>query len=465
MSVPFDAADAVRWTGGRLLQGDARCVFRAVSTDTRTLEPDAFFVAIAGPNHDAHAYLDQAVGRGAAGLLIEEGRKHPAGPVVIAVDDTTRALGALAAGHRAGFDGPVVAITGSNGKTTTKEMCAAILEQDAPCLRTAGNLNNQFGLPLTLLRRGPEHASVVVEIGMNHRGEIAPLAAIARPTVAVITNVGTAHIEHLGSQAEIAAEKGDLLAALAPDGVAVVNGDDALARAQAERAPGRVVRFGAAAAADVRCEDVRFEDGRDGSFHFALVTPDGRAQVRLPGLGDTLVANAVGAAAAALAAGAGLDAVARGLGRYEPVGGRMRALPLAGGGMLIDDTYNANPESVAAALRCLAQRKGAARGLAVLGDMGELGESAVDAHREAGALAAKLGIDALVALGEHAAEVIDAGVQAGLDPACGHVAPGHAEAARLVNEARRPGDWVLVKGSRAMRMERVVKALTEGEAA
>jgi len=461
VSEPFRMADARAWSGGTLAAGpaDTRCT--GVSIDTRSVAAGDLFVAIRGARHDAHAYLERALAGGAAGLVVEKGRPWPPGAAaVLVVDDTTRALGALAAGHRAGFHGPLVAITGSNGKTTTKEMCAAILAEGGPCLRNRGNLNNQYGLPLTLLEREGRHRSIVVEIGMNHRGEVAALAAIARPTVGVLTNVGTAHIEFLGSREEIAREKGDLLAALPADGTAVVNADDPRACAQAQRTGARVLRFGAAAAADVRAEKVA-DLGASG-FAFALRTPWGDAAVRVAGLGETSVPNALAAAAAALAAGARLDQVAGGLARYAPAGGRMQARRLPGGARLIDDSYNANPQSMEAALRSLARLRGDGRALAVLGDMGELGAEAVPAHREAGALAARLGVDLLVALGEHAGEVGEGARAAGLDAARIHAGGSHEEAARLLRALLEPGDWVLVKGSRSMRMERVIEALASG---
>ncbi|MFI5321669.1 MAG: UDP-N-acetylmuramoyl-tripeptide--D-alanyl-D-alanine ligase [Myxococcota bacterium] len=237
MSSRFSARDAAVWTGATLARGDAAAPFTSVSIDTRTLAPGCLFVAIRGENHDAHGFLANALASGAAGFLVERADAVPSGaklPVLVA-PDSTRALGALAAGHRAGFSGPVVAITGSNGKTTTKEMCAAVLRELGPCLATEGNLNNQFGLPLTLLRREAEHRTLVVELGMNHRGEIAPLAAIANATIGVITTIGTAHIEFLGSREAIADEKGDLTAAIPSGGVAILPVDDPLARAEAQR--------------------------------------------------------------------------------------------------------------------------------------------------------------------------------------------------------------------------------------
>jgi UDP-N-acetylmuramoyl-tripeptide--D-alanyl-D-alanine ligase len=219
----FRAADACDWTGAELLRGEAGDVFQGVSIDSREVGASQLFVAIAGPNHDGHDHAESAIASGAAGCLIAAGREVPSRGAVLSAADTTRALGDLAAGHRGHHHGPVVGITGSNGKTSTKEMCAAILEECGPCLATRGNLNNQYGLPLTLLRRDASDRSVVVELGTNHPGEIARLAEIARPTIGVLNNVGTAHIEFLGSREGIAAEKGALVAALPADGVAVLN--------------------------------------------------------------------------------------------------------------------------------------------------------------------------------------------------------------------------------------------------
>jgi len=460
----------IDWTGGTLVHECDDAELRGASIDTRSVARGELFVAIVGPHHDAHGFLDQAVAAGAGALVVERGREVPetarAVPV-IAVEDTTRALGEIAAGHRAAFDGPVVAITGSNGKTTTKEMCAAILSVAAPCGRTAGNLNNQFGLPLTLLRRREEDRSLVVEIGMNHRGEIRPLAAIARPNVAVITNVGTAHIEFLGSQDEIAAEKGDLVACLDEDAVAVLNADDPRVAAQAARTRARVRRFGRSAEADVRAESVRPSDGR--THHFRLVAPEGSTEVEIAGLGETTVANALAAAAAALAAGAHLDHVAAGLAAYTPVSGRLRLVEAPGGVLVIDDTYNASPQSMAVALRSLAQLGEAAgarcagRGIAVLGTMGELGDESRDAHRDVGRLAAETGVALLVALGDRAAELCEGAVAGGLDAGAARIAASHDDALSQLRDALRSGDRVLVKGSRAMRMERVVAGLVPEE--
>ena len=459
--IPFRASDAVAWTGGSLARGDAETLFAGVSTDTRADVTGRLFVALVGARHDAHAFVAQALAAGAAGVLVERAEAAPAGvrAVVLVVRDTTLALGALAAGHRSGFTGPLVAITGSNGKTTTKEMCAAILSVAGPCLKNRGNLNNNIGLPLTLLERDAAHRALVVEIGMNHRGEIAPLAAIARATVGVITNAGTAHIEHLGSRDAIAQEKGELVAALAPEATAVLNADDPRVLAQRARTRARCVTFGVAAGADVRGDRVTALGER--GFAFDLVTGGTRTALQVAGLGDSTVPNALAAAAAALAAGASLGDVAEGLARYQPVGGRMERVALPRNIILINDTYNANPQSMRVALESLAKLKGRSRGIAVLGDMGELGDAALEAHRVTGTLVAELGLDHLFALGQFAEKLAGAAIAAGMAQERVHVGGSHEQVAKAVRDLLQGNDWVLVKGSRSMKMERVVEALAE----
>jgi len=462
MSPRLGIRDVVRWTGGTLLSGDAQRECRGVGIDSRRVEAGQLFVAIRGPRHDAHAFLEDAAAAGAAALLVASdaaiSESVRARCAVVAVPDTTLALGALAAGHRNAFGGPVVAITGSNGKTTTKEMCAAILGVRASCLKTEGNLNNNFGLPLTLLRLDESHRAAVVEIGMNHAGEIAPLAAIARPTVGLITNVGTAHIENLGSQDAIAAEKGALFEALGERAVAVANADDPRVVAQLARTKARPLRFGRTAHADVRAEQVVALGARGCAFE--IVAPDGRAAVRVSGIGQVLVINALAAAAAAIAAGAKLDEVAAGLEDYRPPGGRLEPVALPRNVILLNDTYNANPQSMEIALRSLAELKGASRGIAVVGDMGELGETAAAAHRATGRLAAALGLDFLFALGRFAGEVVAGAVEGGLARERAVEGRDHEDVAERVAAVLRGSDWVLVKGSRSMKMERVVELLS-----
>jgi UDP-N-acetylmuramoyl-tripeptide--D-alanyl-D-alanine ligase len=462
---PFELRDVIAWTSGTQICGSASANLDGVSIDTRSIERGQLFVAVRGPNFDAHEFLPRAAKAGAAALLVERDHFRADGLAaelpVIGVEDAVKALGALASGHRARFDGPLVAITGSSGKTTTKEMCAAILGVGAPCLKTTGNLNNEFGLPLTLLRREAAHRRAVVEIGTNHPGEIATLSAIAAPTVAAITNVGVAHVEFLGSRDGIGQEKGDIYASLDADGVAVVNRDDhRVCREAQAKAPGRVIGFGMKDA-DVRAEGVHFDDA--GGFEFRLITPAGSAPVQVAGLGDTTVINALAAAACAVAAGVPLAEIATGLERYVPPKGRMARHELKSGAVVIDDSYNANPDSLRVALESLARLAGESRGrsIAVVGDMGELGDSAESAHRSAGAWVAELGIDFLFAFGKRADAVADAARSAGMAAEKVRAGSEHTRVAGEIRQLLTGGDWVLVKGSRAMQMEKIVSGLTE----
>ncbi len=469
MSASLAIRDVATWTGGAIVAGPGTGTCSGVTIDSRTVAAGVLFVAIRGPRHDAHDFLASAARDGASALLVEReafARRGDAGELpptvtVIAVDDTTRALSALAAGHRRRFAGPLVAITGSNGKTTTKEMCAAILSMRAPCLKTEGNLNNQFGVPLTLLRLDSDHRAAVVEIGMNHAGEIAPLAAVAAPTIGLLTNVGTAHIEYLGSQDAIATEKGALFEALGPQAIAVANIDDARVVTQLTRTRAQQLGFGRGAKADVRAEAET--PLPDGGVAFDLVTPSGRAPIRVHAVGTVLVINALAAAAGALAAGASLEAIVAGLGNYRAPAGRMERISLPDGVVVLNDSYNANPQSMEVALRSLAELKGARRGLAVLGDMGELGPIACEAHRATGQLAAGLGIELLFALGEFADEVVAGALAAGLRPECITASRDAAELIPRLRATLRADDWVLIKGSRSMRMERIVQALAQPE--
>lgn len=461
MSVRYTAADVARWCNGQVVAGSPDTELEGLAIDTRKVRPGNLFAAIVGPNHDAHKFLAQAKDSGAAGLLVEAGKEadFPAlGDVAaIAVADTTRGIADLAAGHRSRFDGTVIALTGSCGKTTTKEMIASVLETAGPCLKTEGNLNNDYGVPLTLLSRKPEHVRAVVEMGMNHRGEIARLAAIATPDVALVTNIGTAHIEFLGSQDEIAAEKGDLFAALDARGTAVANWDDANVRVQSERAAGSVISFGVSPDASVRAENIRFDD--DGAYHFTLVTPKGSAPIRIEGLGETTIINALAAAAVGIACGLEPDAIACGLANYSGVAGRMSRHRLSGNITLIDDTYNANPQSMGAAISSLASLRSEARGIAVLGGMGELGGNAAQAHHDSGKQVFEAGAALLITVGEAAQGIAEGAVEAGMPDSRVHRCDTHEQAIAILHDALESGDWILVKGSRAARMENVVEQL------
>jgi UDP-N-acetylmuramoyl-tripeptide--D-alanyl-D-alanine ligase len=465
MSVRYTAADVVSWCKGTLAQGSPEAPLTGLSIDSRNIAPGQLFAAIVGPNHDAHGYLAQAIETGAGGLLIQSDRVASWGTgsdvPVIAVPDTTRGIGDLAAGHRSGFEGTVVALTGSSGKTTTKEMTASVLEADGPCLKTLGNLNNDYGVPLTLLSREDQHLRAVVELGMNHRGEIARLAEITQPDIGVVINVGTAHIEYLGSQQEIAAEKGDLFAALPDHAKAVANWDDAHVRRQSMRAGCDVVSFGLDPEALVRAVDVGFEP--EGVFRFTLATHVGEAEARVRGLGGTTVINALAAAATGIACGLEISVVAEGLENYRGIAGRMSKKSLHRNITLIDDSYNANPQSMNAAIKSLADLRGKGRAIAVLGEMSELGSEAEVAHRDTGKQVFNAGITMLLTVGDGARNIAEGAVSAGMPIQHVHCCGTHEAAVSILTSSQREGDWILVKGSRASQMEKVVDMLAQEE--
>jgi len=446
----MDLATAATAVHGRVDGANVR--FARVTTDSRAVEPGDLFVALAGERFDGHDFVAGAFGRGAAAAMVAEGRGAFPGPVV-AVADTLAALGSLAAGWRARFSVPLVVVVGSNGKTTVKEMTASILRAafgGEATLATEGNLNNAIGLPLTLLRLRAGHRAAVVELGMNHRGETRALAAIARPTIVVVNNAQREHQEFMASVAEVAREHADAVAALPPGGVAVLNADDASCgvwRDAAARAGATVRAFGLRGPADVTARATFDAEGTD----LAIDSSAGATRVRLSVPGEPMARNALAAAAAALAAGAPLEAVARGLAAFRPVAGRLVAARAASGALVIDDSYNANPDSVRAAIDVLARAPGQRR--LALGDMGEVGAEGPAFHREIGAYARERGIDRLDATGPLARQAVEA---------FGAGARWHADtaalAAVLAPEARE-GVTILVKGSRFMRMERVVAAL------
>lgn len=446
-------SDVASATHGRLLGPDAG--FRGVSTDTRALAPGQLFVALRGAHHDAHELLDAAVAAGAAGLLVARDAAPGAARVLVA--DTRRALGDLARAWRRRFALPVLAVTGSNGKTTTKEMLASILRTQGATLATVGNLNNDIGVPLTLFGLGAEHRYAVIEMGANRPGDIAELVAIAEPDVALVTMAGPAHLEGFGDLDGVAAAKGRIYARLPPAGVAVINADDAYAaRWRATAGSVRILQFGFDAAADVTAREV--VDGPLGTgVRFTLATREGARAVHLAFDGLHNVRNALAAAAAALAVGVPLDAVAAGLAAAVPVKGRLNLKRSRGGMRLIDDSYNANPASLSAAIALLGRQPN--QRWLVLGDMGELGPGAEAAHRQAGAEARAAGIDRLFGVGTRARAAVDA---------FGAGASWFADVAAASPELLRldgTDATVLVKGSRFMQLDRLVDALAAGGSA
>jgi UDP-N-acetylmuramoyl-tripeptide--D-alanyl-D-alanine ligase len=447
VSAMFTLEGALAWIPGGALVGDGAVAVQRVHSDTRTLQPGDLFVALQGERFDANDFLADAQAKGAVAAIAHRGRL-PAGLPGIEVDDTKLALGSLAAGWRAQFGLPLIAVTGSNGKTTVTQMIASILRAWQPdaMLATQGNLNNDIGLPLQLLRLRSEHRVAVLELGMNHPGEIAYLAGIARPTVALVNNAQREHQEFMATVAAVARENGSVFAALRISGVAVFPADDEFTPLWQELAWARTCMTFGGANADIVLAGSEWQEGH---WQVSVKTPAGPVAYRLHIAGRHNVRNSQAAVACALVVGAPLGAIAQGLSAFEPLKGRSRALVVTLGGRaitVVDDTYNANPDSVRAAIDVLAELPGPR--LLVLGDMGEVGDQGPQFHTEVGEHARSRGIEQLLTLGAQSVamrgrhfEDIAALTQVVL--------------AELPNAAS-----VLVKGSRFMRMERVVEAIT-----
>ncbi|HQX45951.1 MAG TPA: UDP-N-acetylmuramoyl-tripeptide--D-alanyl-D-alanine ligase [Steroidobacteraceae bacterium] len=437
--------------GGTLIGADRP--FAGVSTDTRTLKPGEVFVALTGPRFEASGFVGAAAAAGAAAVVIPA--RQDAAIAQIIVPDTLAALTRAAAAWRRRLPIPLVGVAGSNGKTTAKEMTAAILAEAGSCLATQGNLNNHIGVPVTLLRLDASHDYAVIEIGANRPGEVAALAALARPGVGLVTNAGAEHLEGFGSLEGVARAEGELFAALDPDGVAIVNADDAFCGLWRGMTRARIVTFGLATGADFHARDIVADVGPAGfATRFTLQTPAGAIGISLQLAGRHNVANALAAAAAAMAAGARLEHVARGLATMRAVKGRLNFRTTRAGAWLIDDSYNANPSSMRAGIDVLAGLAG--RRWLAMGDMGELGEHSQAAHVDVGRYARERGVERLLATGPLSALAVETfGAGARWFP--------DAEALTRELDATLAADVrLLVKGSRSNRLERVVDALVSG---
>jgi UDP-N-acetylmuramoyl-tripeptide--D-alanyl-D-alanine ligase len=439
--------------GGEIAAGDPALRVTSVSTDTRTLRPGALFVALAGEKFDAHDFLEAAALAGADAVLVHRVPNGglPAGLPAIVVPDTLAALQQVARAYRRRLGIPGIAITGSSGKTSTKDMVAAVLGQRFAVRATTGNLNNHIGVPLTLLAMEDGDEVGVWEMGTNHPGEIAQLAAIAEPEFGVITNIGTAHIEFLGSRDAIAEEKGALVRALPPDGCAFLNADDPYTPAIAASARSATVTAGIGTG-EVRA--VAVAPSGAGST-FTLTCSQGEATVHLPVPGEHMVSNAVLAAAVGLHFGLDPGTVAAGLAAARLAPGRLQPRDL-GGITFLDDSYNANPDSMRAALRTLAAYPARGQRVAVLGAMAEIGATSEAVHRDLGGFAARAGIDGLIVVGEEARPIAD-GAASSADGFPVEWYAGHQDAAGALATTASPGDVVLVKGSRAAHMELLIE--------
>lgn len=459
--IPMDIAAVAAAVGGRLVDcPDPAAPVTGAVADSRRAGPGDLYVAIAGERVDGHDFAQAAH---AAGAVVTLGSR-PTGLPAIVVDDPVEAFGRLA--HHVLAQLPqarVVAVTGSSGKTTTKDLIAGLLEDLGPTVATVGSLNTEVGLPLTIMRATSQTRFVVLEMGARGIGHVATLCAIAKPDVAVVLNVGTAHVGEFGGREAIAAAKGEAVEALGPDGVAVLNADDPLVAPMVHRSGGRSVTFGAGPAADVRAVDLRLDDmARPG---FTLHTPAGDAPVQMAMVGEHMAANACAAAAVALQFGMAPARIAELLSAATPRSQwRMEVHRSPNGVTVINDSYNANPESMRAALRSLVAMAGAGRTFAVLGEMRELGADSIAAHDEIGRLAVRLDVSKTIAVGQGARPLYLGAAQEGSWSDEAAWVPDASAAIAMLRDLLRPGDVVLVKASRSIGLEAVAEALMEAGA-
>jgi UDP-N-acetylmuramoyl-tripeptide--D-alanyl-D-alanine ligase len=448
------------FAGGRI-SGEADVPVTGVAIDTRRLSEGDLFVALAGEETDGHAFLNEAAGRGAAAVLVRTDAPLPSGITAIGVDDPLLALGRIAGAARLRLGARVVAITGSSGKTMTKELIGSIARRRFRTVASEASFNNEVGVPLTILSADEQTEVLVVEVGSRGVGHIAALMPTVRPDVSVVLNVGVAHIGLFGSPEAIAVAKGELVEALEPEGVAVLNADDEAVDAMSARTKARVIRFGTAASADVRATDVSLD--AEACASFTLTTPDGTAHVRLAIAGEHVVSDALAAAAAGVALGIDAATIAAGLSETAPPAWRMQTIDVPAGWRVLNDAYNANPSSVAAALKALVVMGRGRRTWAVLGEMAELGEHSAIEHDRVGRLAVRLGVRRLVAVGAETRPLLEAARMEGMTPEEATMAADASEALRIVRSQIEPGDVVLVKASRAVGLERVARALAGEE--
>ena len=432
--------------------GNGNVSIDKISTDSRTLKHGELFVALRGENFDGHKFVEAAVKTGAVGAIVDLGWKGkvPDNFTVIRVEDTLQAYQTVAANYRKSLPIRVLAITGSNGKTSTKDFTAAVLGRRFRVTKTQGNYNNHVGLPRTMLEATSQDEVAVWEIGMNHPGEVAALAKIAAPDAALITNIGIAHIEFMGSREAIAAEKGALAEAIGPQGSIILNADDPFSKNIAARTHAKVIFAGTTAGTIRAGEITQSAHGSD----FTILEGAHRCRAQLPVPGLHMVQNAMLAVAAGRLFGLSLEEAAAGLVAAPLAKARLQIRQI-GGVQFIDDSYNANPDSMKAALRTLVELDADGKRIAVLGEMRELGKESARGHREVGETAAELGVDQLIAIGDMGAAIAEAAQQAGLEKtaAVGSI----SEAAEMLTEITAPGDLVLIKGSRTARTERVLE--------
>lgn len=456
--IPWTTAEILEATKGDLLCGDIKHTFEGVSIDSRTISANELFIAIKGNVYDGHSFVSNVITGGVRGLIISKDDAgtdwQDKGIVCVAVSDTTKALGDLASFNRRRTDVSVVAITGSNGKTTTREMTASVVSTRYKTLSTKGNFNNEIGLPLTLLDLKNSHQWAVLELGTNRPGEIDRLGEICIPDIGVITNIGFSHLEGLGSIEGVMNAKGELLKRIKPKGTAVLNADDSRVLYLSTKTSRKVLYFGLSEDARIKALDV---NETTTGISFTLVLPEERIPIELRVHGGFMVSNALAAASVGYIIGLSSEEIKAGLEYFQPVKGRMNIFDVRGV-HIIDDTYNANPDSMEAAIRILSSLKGNSRGILVAGDMLELGEHAESMHRKIGAMSARSNIARLYITGEFAEAVANGACKE--DKNSMEIFIGARE--EILEDLKKsllPGDWVLVKGSRAMGMEKIVEGL------
>lgn len=447
--------------GGRVMAMGTAVQIRGVSTDTRTLVQTSsapMFIALKGPHFDAHTMLQAAAEAGARAMIVEQELPIPAGCWGIRVSSTMEAMARLASWWRREFAMvPVVGITGSNGKSTTKQMVVGAVAALGSALATEGNFNNLIGLPLTIFRWGPEHRVAILEMGMNAAGEIETLTKIAQPDVGLITNVTAAHLDQLRTVEQVAQAKGELFKTMRQDGTVVVNLEDPWVRKLGEGYRGKKITFGMQDDADIRFGHMTANHLESIDLTFSVFGKTAELHLAVPGFHNVM--NAMAATGVAMALGVKLESALEGISTFKPMKWRMERLQLASGVQVINDCYNANPLSMTAALRTVSAARRAGRFVAVLGSMRELGPEAVTKHREVGMEAAHHHADLLFAFGEHAGELAEGARSGGLAAGCVTTTDDIEELKRQVMSVLKPGDVVLVKGSRGMKLERLVDHL------
>ena len=449
---PLTLSQIAQFAAALLSPGNGTVLINKISTDSRTIKPGELFVALRGENFEGHDYIEAAARAGATGALVDLNWQGniPGNFALLRAADTLQAYQNLAANYRKSLPLKVLAITGSNGKTSTKDFAASVLARKFRVTKTEGNFNNHVGLPRTILEATSDDEIGVWEIGMNHPGEIAALSKIAAPDAAIITNIGVAHIEFMGSREAIATEKGALAEAVGPQGTVILNADDRFSEGIAKRTRARVVSAGMTGGS-VRAIEIR--QSAEGS-EFTIVEGAHRCRAQLPVAGSHMVQNALLAVAAGRAFGLSIEECAAGLAAAPLTKARLQIKEI-GGVQFLDDSYNANPDSMKAALRTLVELDAEGKRIAVLGEMRELGSESERGHREVGETAATLGVDQLITIGETAEMIAEGARTAGLDKVSSARSTG--EAAKLLGEIAEPGDLVLIKGSRGARTEEVIE--------